>query len=291
MGTLAINAGDGVASGRLQPALARLAPGAPIVVMVHGFRYCPSSAATDPHRHILADRPATDHWKTVSWPARLGLRGAQGLAVGFGWPASGTIWQAYGRAPRAGADLAALLDRIGTAAPGHPLHLMAHSLGARVGLHAMALAPRRVRRAVLISPACFRAEARRLAPETGAEVFSVLGRENTAYDWMLRAVLPHGGCTLGRGGPGGERWLDLHLGAAHVRAGLARLGHQIAPPRARVCHWSGYLREGVWDLYRALIQRPGETPLPVLRAQLAAPGCDAARGRARRMPWGPGQAV
>ncbi len=30
-----------------------LAPGAPLVVMIHGFRYSPSHASRDPHRHIL----------------------------------------------------------------------------------------------------------------------------------------------------------------------------------------------------------------------------------------------
>lgn len=284
MGTLAINAGDDRTACRFRPAIARLAPGAPIVVMLHGFRYCPSVAATDPHRHILSDSPETDHWKAVSWPAKLGLAGADGLGIGFGWSARGTIWRAYRQASAAGEELAMLLHQVSALAPGHPLHLITHSLGARVALKAMATAPGIVRRAVLISPACFRAEATQMAPDAlrGTEVFSILGRENTAYDLMLRAMMPHRGATLGRGGPQDPRWLDIRLGAPHVLAALNGLGHNIAPPRARICHWSGYVRSGVWSVYRALIHRPTETPMPLLRAQLTV---DPARHKDRDMDF------
>lgn len=266
MSTLAINAGEDQAMRCLPATLARLAPGAPVVVMVHGFRYCPSGRATDPHRHILSDNPETDHWKAVSWPGMLGLRGEHGLAIGFGWSAGGTIWGAYRRSTGAGQALGDLLETLHRLAPGHPVHLVAHSLGARVALRGAARAGT-VRRAILINPAMFRSDASDLRdPLRGTEVFSVLTRENRAYDWMLRAVLPSYGPTLGRGGPDWGSWLDLHLSHPDALRGLAQLGHDIAPPQARICHWSGYVRAGVWDFYRRLIHRPSETPLPLLRA-------------------------
>lgn len=268
MATVAINAGEAdLPNAALTAALARLAPGAPIAVMVHGFRYCPVGRAANPHRHILSDSPETDHWKSISWPGRLGLRGPHGLAIGFGWSAGGSIWHAYAHAPRAGADLAVLLRRLHRHAPGHPVHLIAHSLGARVALIGASQA-RHIHRAILIHPAMFRREAAQL--DLGqAEIFSVLGAENTAFDLLLRAALPLQGATLGRAGPARARWLDLRLSHDGTCQALAGMGYRIAAPRARICHWSGYLRDGVWDLYRALVHRPADTPMQALRGAIA----------------------
>lgn len=269
MKTLAINAGDPAVRAALRPALARLSPGAPIVIMIHGFRYCPSGQATDPHCHILSDAPAVQHWKAVSWPGQLQISDHGGLAIGFGWPGAGSIWAAHRRAKQAGQELADLIAEIASMAPGHPVHLIAHSLGARVALHAISQSPaHRVRRAILITPAVFAREATALATTDGlrhAEVFSVLGHENTLFDWLLRLALPLEGPTLGRGGPDLPHWLDLHLGRTPVLEALKGLGHAIDAPRARICHWSGYVRDGVWELYRAILHRPAETPLPLLR--------------------------
>ena len=250
----------------LEAALAGLPRGAPIVVMIHGFRFSPADPAHDPHRHILSLEPEAACWKAVSWPRHLGLGGDRGLAIGFGWEARGLIWGAHRRAARAGLRLARLLRLLAEMAPDRPLHLFAHSLGARVALQGLArVEAGTVQRVILISAAVFRAEAARLARASGArtaEIVNVTGRENTLFDLLLRAALPHRGATLGRGGPDLPGWIDLPMARA------PDLGHRLAPARVRVCHWSGYLRPGIWSLYRALILRPTETPLPWVRARL-----------------------
>lgn len=265
MAHLAINSDQTACDGALAAALEGLAPGAPIVIMVHGFRYCPNDPENDPHQQILSPRPTLDHWKVVSWPRKMRLRGDQGLVIGYGWSARGTIWQAYGAAGQTGVRLARLITQLRAHAPNRAIHLMGHSLGARVCVTALDHAPiGAVRRAILISPAMFAQEAR-----TGAlsrtEVISILGRENTAFDMMLRAVMPHKGATLGRGGPDHANWLDLRLDCSRAQAALRLLGHRVVPAQRRVCHWSGYLRPGVWGVYRALVKRPEQTPLPYLR--------------------------
>lgn len=273
MGTLAFNSGDALPSEGLSAALAGLPQGAPVAIMVHGFRYCPSSVDGNPHRLILGDDPISDNWKIVSWPRRLGLAGEAGLAIGFGWSARGTIWQAYGAAPEAGQNLSRLLSEIARLSPRRPVHLIAHSLGARVVLHALSrVAPGAVGRVVLISPAAFRGEAEQLARSPGArgtEVISVLSRENNFYDLMLRAALPHCGATLGGGGPNLPGWLDLRLDDDAAIAALAQLGHRIAASTRKVCHWSGYLRPGIWAFYRELLSNPSRLTMPLLRSALS----------------------
>jgi hypothetical protein len=100
-------------------------------------------------------------------------------------------------------------------------------------------------------------------------VFNVTAPENTLFDLLLRAALPFRGPTLGRGLPGLPNWLDLPLADPLALDALARLGWRIHPPRAAVCHWSGYLRPGLFRFYRALLAEPRRTPLPLLRAHLA----------------------
>lgn len=282
MTVLAINSDEPFCAARLTRAVSGLSHSAPIVIMVHGFRYCPRSNHTNPHAQILSLAPTSNHWKIVSWPQRLQLTGENGLAVGFGWSARGTIWQAYQAAAGAGARLADFIALLHQVAPNRPIHLIAHSLGARVALHGLQqTGPNTVGRAILISPAVFTREAATL-PRT-ADVFSMISRENTAYDLMLRAALPHQGVTLGRGGPDLPNWLDIRLHCHGTLSTLHGLGHKIAAPDRRVCHWSGYLRPGVWDFYRTLLTRPGELPLPYLRGALA--GVSPAQPRLPALPF------
>ena len=67
---------------------------APIVVMIHGYRYSPSQPAHDPHRHILSLDPDPRQRRATSWPRALGFGGVHpqdGLAIAFGWEARGTL--------------------------------------------------------------------------------------------------------------------------------------------------------------------------------------------------------
>ncbi len=225
--------------GALRSALARTPPGAPVVAMIHGYRYIPGHPRPDPHRQILSIRPD--------------LGGA-----------------------RTGAALAVLADRLADA--GHPLDLIAHSLGARVALAALSAAQLgAIGRVILLSAADLAAtgaDAMRSPAGRRAEVINITGRENRLFDLMFERLIRAGGDrALGRGLPDAPpNWLDLPLDCPDTRASLARLGHRVAAPALPVCHWSGYLRPGAFPLYRALLADRDRLTLPRLRACLP---CDA----------------
>lgn len=262
--------------GALRAALAALPPGVPVIALIHGFRFSPRQPAQSPHRHILALEPEPGCRKALSWPRHLGFgRGdpAEGLCIAFGWEARGTIWAAHAEAARAGAALARLATEIEALRPGTRLDLLGHSLGARVALQALTHLDRPlIGRAVLMAAAEFRrpaAHALASPAGRGAEIVNVISRENDLFDFLIERLLPRRpDRALGRGAGGGAaNWLDLPLDRPETLAALARLGHRIAPPQGRICHWSLYLRPGVFALYRALL-RDG-LPLALLRARLS----------------------
>ena len=74
---------------------------------------------------------------------------------------------------------------------------------------------------------------------------------------------------LGAGLPGaGANWLDVQIDCAATRAGLTRFGYRVPAPKRRVCHWSAYLRPGLFAFYRDLIRAPEALPLARLRESL-----------------------
>jgi pimeloyl-ACP methyl ester carboxylesterase len=273
MTLLAVNMGRHPDDATLAAALAALPEAAPVVIMLHGFRFSPDHPDRTPHRHILSLSPRRDCWKAVSWPRHLGMAGDAGLAIAYGWPARGHIWAALARADQAATDLARLVTTLRRLAPNRPLHLVGHSLGARVALLALrGLRRGAVDRLILISAALFRGEARAVlaaAPAAdAAEIVNVTGRENLLFDALLRLAAPLGGRTVAAG-VAAPNWLDVALDRPTTLAALAQLGYRIAPPRVPVCHWSGYLRPGVFGFYRAVLLQPRRTPLPALRTILA----------------------
>lgn len=256
----------------LGAALRALPPGAPVVVLVHGYKYAPDDAARCPHAHVLSLAPRAGS-RAMSWPRHLGFgRGdaGEGLCIAFGWSALGSVWSAHAEAARAGQALAAVIATVGRA-QAMPVHLLAHSLGARVALAAFRHLPEgAVGRAILLAAAETRAEAETaLATPAGrkAEIVNVRTRENMVFDLLFRAAIhPHRPLarTLGAGlGRADDRWLDLGIDDAATRAHLAARGFRIPPPARRICHWSAYLRPGLFPLYRALL-RDG-LPLAALR--------------------------
>jgi len=266
-------------SGRLGEALAEgVRASGPIVVMIHGYKFAPGHAEACPHRHILSLDPARDCWKALSWPRALGFGSGfadEGLGIAFGWDARGTIWQAYARAERAGLALAGVIAELARVAPGRPVHILTHSLGARVALAALPhLEPGTVGRMILLNAAEYGGRARAaLASPAGraAEAINVTSRENDLFDFLLeRLIAPpeRGDGTLAQTMPRLSNTLTLQLDHAETLAALDRCGFEIAPPRARVCHWSAYLRPGVFGLYRALLRQPEALPLARLRTLL-----------------------
>lgn len=265
-------------SDQLAAALARMPCTAPVVVMIHGFRFIPDSAAADPHTHILSLVPDKGHGRTISWPRHLGFgdKAARGLAIGFGWNAGGTIWRAYHEAAQAGVALARLITMIRTIDPGRKVDILAHSLGARVAFAALPLlGPGTLGRVILLAGAEFGSRAATAAAAPAgqtAEFFNITTRENDPFDALLEVLiqpLVWRDPGLGHGLPQPvANWLDIQIDKTETLERLAALGFRVAAPSRRICHWSSYLRPGLFALYRALLTQPGSIPLPLLRAHL-----------------------
>lgn len=279
----------------LAPALRALPRGAPVVVMIHGFRFSPQTPSADPHRHILSLHPRTECWKALSWPQALGYgRGAprEGLCIAFGWEARGAISRVWKRSTGAARALAELVHQV-RGAGGPPVQIIGHSLGARVALRLLPqVAAGDVDRLVLLAAAAFCSEARAaLASPAGArcEVFNVTSRENDLFDAMLERAVPRplpGDLTVGAGlSEPHENWIDLQIDHPGTQLALTAIGHDIPAPTGKICHWSTYLRPGLMQLYADLLRAPETFPLARLRAQL--PRTQEPRWtRLRLRPWG-----
>ena len=118
---------------RLAGSLRDVPPDAPIVIMIHGYRFHPEIAEFDPHRLLFSHRPDRTGWKIRSWPGGLGFDehdGRSGLAIGFAWPARERhlpsllrqrrtgFASVYDRAALYGRHLADLIGTIQTACAG-----------------------------------------------------------------------------------------------------------------------------------------------------------------------------
>lgn len=246
----------------LARALAVLPLGAPIVVMIHGYSFAPDVAGCSPHQHILSlTPPDCPDPKAISWPRhlRIGRDPSQGLAIAFGWQARGTIWAAYARAARTARALARLIRLIRELAPGQQVQIIGHSLGARVALQALPLLEAgAVGRLILMAAAEFaRPAIAAMDCPAGrqAQVINVTSRENDIFDFLIEWALKLGTATaIGQGLPKAlPNWLDLQLDQRATLDALRGAGFRLKPQSLRVCHWSPYLRPGVFALYRALL--------------------------------------
>jgi hypothetical protein len=243
---------------RLRRKLDKLPQGAPVVVMIHGWRYAPGFARDCPHGSILSLDPAPEDRRAVSWPRHLGLDGTHGLGIALAWHAKCDPWRAHLRAGWTGAALAGIA-RLVHGHSGRPIAVIAHSMGARVALSALQdVMPGQIGRLILLAAAETRGRTlSALATPAGrsVEVINVTTRENDLFDacfeWGIHLGLRTSiGQGLGRPHPG---WHDLWIDQPRTLAGLAALGHPLADPPRRICHWSPYLRPGTIALYRALL--------------------------------------
>jgi pimeloyl-ACP methyl ester carboxylesterase len=281
---LGVTAQDGQAGlfGSADPLLPRLAaalaadPG-PVTVMVHGYKYRPGHPEHCPFEKILSPAPVRRGPRVVSWPRRLGLRGrpGAGIGLGFGWDARGGLRAAHERAAESGDTLARLLAELREIAPDRPVRLLAHSMGARVALRALGQsAPGTVSHAILMAAAEFDATARAaLTTPGGADcrVLNVTSRENDLFDFLSERLLPppaRGARMLGAGTLELPNLAHLQIDDPRALAALRQAGFAVAGPERRVCHWSPYLRAGLFPLYRAVLS--DRLPLHRLRAILPA---------------------
>ncbi|WP_374301845.1 DUF726 domain-containing protein [Paracoccus sp. (in: a-proteobacteria)] len=255
----------------------RALPGhAPIILMVHGYRYSPAAPHSDPHRHILSLDPDASDRRALSWPRALGFgAGAEdeGLAIAFGWEARGMLGNAYARAGEVGRSVAALVSLVSEGA-NRPVAVIGHSLGARVALQALHEAePGSVGRIVLLAGAEFRdTAAAALDSPAGrrAEVLNVTSRENDLFDFALELWLDRGrrqALGFGLDRPAGN-WLDVQIDDQATLTALDRLGFPVERRPLRLSHWTPYLRRGLFDFYRTALAQPWALSLPMLRARL-----------------------
>ncbi|WP_265501078.1 hypothetical protein [Paracoccus beibuensis] len=271
MAVMQVNAGSEVPPAILRAA-GNLPPGAPIIVMLHGYRFSPHIPTHDPHRHILSP---DDLPHAPSWPRALGFSGqdGEGLAIALGWDARGRLRAAYEKAADVGAGLGRLLSQLSDRA-GRPVGLIGHSLGGRVALQAIATAEAgSVGRVILLNAAEFQhsaAEALRQPAGAGAEILNVTARENDVFDFALEQLLTRGRHrALGNGlaQPRGN-WIDLQIDDGATLDALADLGFPTDRGARRMSHWTPYLRRGLFDFYRAALCHPWALPLGLLRHHL-----------------------
>ena len=263
----------------LAPALRQgLRGDGPVMILIHGFKFDPGIHGHDPHRHIFGYAPK-GNFKAVSWPRHLGFgtgSSREGLCIAFGWPARGWFWDAYRKAEQASIALAALIAHIKEIAPHRPIHIMAHSLGARVCLGALPqLSPGNIRRAIFLGGCEYEQRAARAMESPAgraAEILNITSRENDFYELMFeRLILPEHWRDRGIGlglRQARANWLDIQIDHPETRRTLSDFGLPIAETRHRICHWSTYNRRGVLRFYAELLRRPHTLPLAVLRARL-----------------------
>lgn len=280
----------------LRERLASTPANAPVVVMIHGFRFAPGARGNCPHLHIFSMTPPDGDRTAVSWPGQWAENGQAGLTIALGWPARGNLIAASLRARAAGRALAELSALVRQIDPDRQLDVIAHSLGARVALCALHHArPGAFRRMILLAGAeTLRPARAAMATPAGqaVQVINVTTRENDLFDflfeWLGKAGLDTSiGQGLRRGLP---NWLDLQIDQAATRTILARFGHALPAPLARICHWSLYTRSGTFALYRALLT--GVLSMADLRALLPERP-DRRWSRiwpSFRLPFGPGTA-
>lgn len=228
----------------------------PICIMVHGFRYAPNSGLSCPHQSLFSNVTRHPSPHVISWPRHLN---AGGLTIGLGWQARGTLWAAYREAQEAAFGLATICLRIKKTAPDRPVNIIAHSLGARVALQSLSKLPAHsISNMILLAAAEYRSEATK-ALETRAgetcEVLHVTSGENQLYDILFQYLISP---PARRDRAFGTRRLGhartLLLDNEATLEGLHRLGFRIGAPSRRICHWSPYLRKGVFALYNALMR-------------------------------------
>lgn len=237
---------------------ARLPARYPVIIMIHGYKYLPGHRVHCPHASLFG-RDGTPN----SWPERLGATGTDNegcIAIGFGWNARGSLQHAYGAAADAAQVLGGLIDRISAIAPDRAVHLIGHSLGARVALQSFGhLKTGQVKTLIALAPAEFDdAFCTALATPVGrsCRLLHVTSRENALFDLIAERLIraPKAGARMiGRKHVSAANVATLQLDCELALMRLGDLGYPISRKSRQVCHWSPYLRGGVFSLYRSIL--------------------------------------
>ena len=270
---------DGIViHGSPEPAMCALRNAAsgsgPVIIMTHGFKYDPDDARHSPHSTIFALHPRPDRTEEVLWPRHLGFGTGQadeGLAIAFGWGARGNLWKALKRSRHAGQHLAEIIGEIRRLAPERDIHIITHSMGSEVAFEALEQLPARsVKRLVALTAASYRSRAEaalRGAAGQTVEFFNVTSRENDLFDFLFERLIEppkRRDRALGQG-LAAPNAVTIQIDSDQALSALLDLGVRIAPPKRRVCHWSGYLRPGAMPFYARLMRSPETMRLKVLQ--------------------------
>ncbi|RFP87999.1 alpha/beta fold hydrolase [Rhodobacteraceae bacterium 63075] len=264
------------------------APAGPIVIMVHGYKFLPGDPRHCPHEHIFSLAETHKCWKATSWPRGLGFGSGQareGLAIAFGWDARGPLHQVYDNTRMAAKALAELIDQLARALPAHRIHAIGHSLGGRVLLQTLQrVEPGRLSRLILLNPAEYRACAEKALASAGgrqAQTLIVTSGENALFDLIMRYLVwpdRRGDVPVGHGIEGMAHVKTLRIDCPRTLAHLGQIGFPISGKRRKLCHWSPYLRDGTFDIYRALFRDEIKLNALVPAPAMAGPALSAGNG-------------
>ena len=251
----------------------------PVIIMTHGYKYRPDHANACPHRHILSLHPSTTPWYSPSWPQQLGFGAGfedEGLAVAFGWDASGPLWSARRRAVAAGRVLAGIITDLHRINPNRRIHFIGHSMGTELALEALhRIPPGALHRIISMTGAAYHSRAMEaLLTPAGqkAEFINVVSRENDLFDfmyeWLIQPPLK-GDHSIGRGLQAPNA-VTVQIDCTETLDHLSGMISPVAEAQRRVCHWSSYTRPGVLRVYNALLRNPDGLNLTTLRRGLPA---------------------
>lgn len=249
----------------------------PIIIMVHGFKYDPDTVRFSPHTSIFAHARHPDRAGCVQWLRHLGFGAGhpdEGLAIAFGWRARGNLWRALRSARAAGRHLAGVIQDLRTRAPLRPIHVITHSMGSEVIFEALHRLPAQsVDRIITLTGASFasRAHDAMTTPAgSSATLLNITSRENDLFDLIFERLMPAPrrgdramGCGLSL-----PHAVNIQIDCPRTLSLLRGFGGHIAPPQARVCHWSGYTRPGVMQFYARALRDPASVPLDALQQVL-----------------------
>ena len=269
---------------QLDEALAKTPASAPVVILVHGFRFDYSRPITDPNRMIYALEPQVSGRKVASWPKGLGFQGSdpdEGLCIGFAWAAmpkrrvlrATGFPQAYEQAENVGASLGQLLDHIDRQHAHRRVDIFAHSLGVRVALQAVKYTTARPGRVILLGAAEYTHTALEAVAAASPEIayYNFTSRENDFYDFLFETFAPSPSLparALGTGLANPPRnWIDLQLDDPAIDPLLKRRNITVSGRPARASHWGFYTRDGVMAIYRDILRTRHNWTIPQLRLE------------------------
>lgn len=301
---------------------AALAPDAPIVILVHGFLFDPKQAVSpvphetdNPHGRVYhfqaGDEAEEQRHHTSSWPLGLDFAdnddGASGLAIALGWqsqPGFATSLlnhfqnfyaRAYENAGATAWTLVNIVDALGDLLPGHPVHLMCHSLGSRVVVRALALACKhgrsdliaRLGNVLILGGAEYVVEAQllqRRLEATGADrlpaIYNFVSRENDVLDKLGENFGPRTFGNTNVIGHNGldtatrpDNWIDLQIDGPALQKWMAEQHNfEISGDRPGNVwdHWYYYTFRGNMALYAAILRKPEAWRIGTLRNSVPA---------------------